>query len=126
MPLKPISQNLCFVHLRGKTSLSWPSATTARSYLCLISMPWLLLRKVTVIRPRLPWYTDTLRELKAKLERRMLLTGLQEDKMTHHGTRDEYTRVLNENKSKYYADSIEGSTGDINIPFSIVNSLCKV
>ena len=40
MPLKPISQNLCFVHLRGKTSLSWPSATTAQSYLCLISMPF--------------------------------------------------------------------------------------
>ena len=83
-------------------------------------------RKVTVILPRLPLYTDTPRELKVKLERRMLLTGLQEDKMTHRSTRDEYTRVLNDNKSKYYADSIEGSTGDIKKPFSIKLSLLSL
>ena len=53
----------------------------------------------------------------------MLLTGLQEDKMTYRSTRDEYTRVLNDNKSKHYADLIEGSTGDIKKPFSIVKSL---
>ena len=126
MPLKPISQNLCFVHLRGKTSLSWPSATTARSYISLLDKHAPLQRKVTVIRPKLPWYTDTLIELKAKrrkLEGRMLLTGLQEDKMTYRSTRDEYTRVLNDNKSKHYADLIEGSTGDIKKPFSIVKSL---
>ena len=34
------TQNLYLVRLRGKTSLSWPSATwTARWHLCLISMP---------------------------------------------------------------------------------------
>ncbi|KAK2551964.1 hypothetical protein P5673_026960 [Acropora cervicornis] len=110
MPLKPISQNLCYVHLRGETTI-----------LSLLDKHALLQRKVTVIRPKLPWYTDTLKELKAKgrkLERRMLLTGLQEDQMTHRSTRDEYTRVLNDNKSKYYADSIEGSTGDIKKPFT--------
>ena len=46
----------------------------------------------------------------------MLLTGFQEDKMTYRSTRDEYTRVLNDNKSKYYADLIEGSIGDIKKP----------
>ena len=42
-----------------------------------------LQRKVVVVRPKLPWYTNSLRELKVKrrrLERKMLFTGLHEDK----------------------------------------------
>ena len=85
--------------------------------------------KVTVMRPKLPWYTNILRELKAKgrkLERRMLLTGLPEDKTACRNTRDEYTRLLSDTKTKYYADLIEESAGDTKKLFSIVNSLCKV
>ena len=71
-----------------------------------------LQRKVTVIRPKLPWYTNILRELKAKrrkLERRMLLTGLPEDKMAYRNTRDEYTRLLSDTKTKYYTNLSEES-----------------
>ena len=106
MSLKPISQNLYFVRLRGKTSLSWPSAKRiARWHLCLISLP--LYRGKS--RPKLPWYTNILRELKAKsrkLERTMLLTGLPEDKTACSNTRDEYRRLVNDAKKKYYADLI--------------------
>ena len=42
-------------------------------------------RKAVVVGPKLPWYTNSLRELKVKrrrLERKILLTGLHEDKYT--------------------------------------------
>ena len=107
----------------------------SESLLCTSTMASLLdkhaplQRKVTVIRPKLPWYTNILRELKAKrrkLERRMLLTGLPEDKTVYRNTRDEYTRLQSDTKTKYYADLIEESAGDTKKLFRIVNSLCKV
>ena len=54
-----------------------------------------------VIRPKLPWYTNILRELNAKrrkLETRMLL--IPEDKMACRNTRDEYRRLLNDTQTK--------------------------
>ena len=125
------TQNLYLVRLRGKTSLSWPSATwTARWHLCLISMP--LYRGKSL--PKLRWYTNILRELKAKhrkLERTMLLTGFPEDKMACRNTRDEYRRLVNDTKTKYDADLIEESAGDKSLGdtkklCNIINSLCKV
>lgn len=68
-----------------------------------------LQRKVVVVRPKLPWYTNSLRELKVKrrrLERKMLLTGLHEDKLAYCNTRDEYTKLLIETKRSYYSEQI--------------------
>ena len=68
-----------------------------------------------VIQPKLPWYTNILRQRKAKrlkLERKVLLTGPPEDKMTYRNTPDEYTRLLSDTNTKYYADLIEESVGD--------------
>lgn len=54
-----------------------------------------LQRKVVVVRLKLPWYTNSLRELKFKrrrLERKMLFTGLHE--LAYRNKRDEYTKLL--------------------------------
>ena len=88
-----------------------------------------LQRKVVVVRPKLPWYTNSLRELKIKrrrLERKMLFTGLHEDKLAYHNTCDEYTKLLSETKRNYYSKQITESAGDTKKLFNIVNSLCKV
>jgi len=88
-----------------------------------------LQRKTVVVRPKLPWYTKSLRELKVKrrkLERRMLLTGLHKDKLAYRNTRDEYTKLLSDTKKSYYSELIAESAGDTKKLFNIVNSLCKV
>ena len=87
-----------------------------------------LQRKVVVVRPKLPWYTNSLRELKVKrrrLERKMLFTGLHEDKLAYRNTRDEYTKLLSQNKRSYYSEQIAESAGDTKKLFNIVNHLCK-
>ena len=88
-----------------------------------------LQKKVVVVRPKLPWYTNSLRQLKVKrrkLERRMLFTGLHEDKLAYRNARDEYTKLLSDTRRCYYADLIAESAGDTKKLFDIINSLSKV
>jgi hypothetical protein len=51
-------------------------------------------RKVMVVRPRVPWFTNNLRRLKAerrKLERKMVKSGLQSDKDAYHKACDNFS-----------------------------------
>ena len=56
----------------------------------------------------------------------MLFTGLHEDKLAYRNTRDEYTKLLSQNKRSYYSEQIAESAGDTKKLFNIVNHLCKV
>lgn len=87
-----------------------------------------MMTKTMVVRPRVPWFNNTLRLLKAKrrkMERKMLKTGLPDDRKAYYVIRDNYSTLLNDAKRAHYSDLIEQCAGDSRKLFSVVNSLCN-
>lgn len=84
--------------------------------------------KVTVVRPRVPWYSSELKLLKAKrrkLERKMRKSNLPSDIQEYKRVCNEYCAMLKCAKKDHYSDLIEESAGESKKLFRVVNSLCN-
>ena len=60
-------------------------------------------KKAVVVRPRIPWFNEELKRIKAKrrkLEKVMLRSKCQSDKEAYHRARNRYTASLNNAKRK--------------------------
>ncbi|KAK3755485.1 hypothetical protein QZH41_001053 [Actinostola sp. cb2023] len=87
-----------------------------------------LKRKVIVVRPRVPWFTVELKDLKAKrrkLERKWLKSKHQNDRDAYRSICNQYSALLKDTKKKHYAELIDQCAGDSKKLFQVVNSLCK-
>lgn len=87
-----------------------------------------LQRKVTVLRPRVPWYSSELKLLKAKqrkLERKMRKSNLPSVIEEYKRVCNKYCAMLKCAKRDHYSDLIEDSAGDSKKLFRVVNSLCN-
>jgi hypothetical protein len=87
-----------------------------------------MMTKTMVVRPRVPWFSNTLRQLKAKRrkkERKILKTGLPVDREAYYAVRDNYSTLLNDAKRTHYSGLIDQCAGDSRKLFSVVNSLCN-
>ena len=87
-----------------------------------------LRKKVVIDRPRLPWFNDELKNLKAKrrkLEKQMLKSRSQHDRDVYCNFRNKYSELLNKARNNYYSDLISDCAGNSKKLFQVVNSLCK-
>ena len=83
-----------------------------------------LQRKVVVVRPRVPWFSEELKRIKAKrrkLEKVMLRSNCQNDKDAYRQARNKYAA----SSHKYYSDLIDQCSGDSRKLFKVVSSLCN-
>lgn len=84
--------------------------------------------KVMVIRPKVPWFTNDLKELKAlrrKFEKKSLKSSNPLDKQTYNTVRNKYSVLLNKAREIYYTELIDKCAGDTRKLFRVVNSMCK-
>ena len=87
-----------------------------------------LQRKVVVVRPRVPWFSEELKRIKAKrrkLEKVMLRSNCQNDKDAYRQARNKYAASLKNARHKYYSDLIDQCSGDSRKLFKVVSSLCN-
>jgi hypothetical protein len=79
-------------------------------------------------RPKIPWFTDDLKKLKAerrKRERKMLQSGLMADKEVYRKIRDRYSALFQKAKVSFYTDMINQCARNPKKLFRTVNSLSK-
>ena len=87
-----------------------------------------MISKEIVARPKAPWFTNELRNLKRRrrrLERSMRKSGLESDKQAFRLICQEYSSLLKASWSAYYSGRVSECTGDTRKLFQIVKSLCK-
>jgi hypothetical protein len=123
MPLKLIYAPQTYLRKLGQMSNFYD--TTLRSFLDKHAP---LKSKVMTVRPRVPWFNDGLKKLKAKrrkLGRIILKSKLECDKNAYRKVRDEYSAVLNDTRKTFYSNLIDKSAGDSRKLFQTVNSLSK-
>lgn len=88
-----------------------------------------LQRRVVVVRPRVPWFNEELKHLKAKrrkLEKKMLKSKRRRDRDAYRSICNKYSAKLNNAKHKHYSELIDQCSGDSRKLFKVVSSLCKV
>ena len=84
--------------------------------------------KEIVARPKVPWFTNELRNLKRRrrrLERSMRKFGLESDKQAFRLICQEYSSLLKVSRSAYYSGRVSDCAGDTRKLFQILKSLCK-
>ncbi len=82
--------------------------------------------KLVTVRPKAPWYSETLHETKRekrRLERKMKKSGLETDKQRYHEQCKIYNDSLKQAKCDYHQEEI-ASCDDKEL-FRIVNKLCS-
>ena len=85
--------------------------------------------KVLTIRPRVPCFSPELREHKAtrrRLERRILSTKTQADKIAYRNACNTYSMLLRKSKRKYYSDLIDECGVNTKKLFYVVHSLTNM
>ena len=85
-------------------------------------------KKVVVVKPRIPWFNEELKRIKAKrrkLEKAILRSKCQSDREAYHCVRNRYTASLYNAKRKYYSELIDQCSGDSQKLFKVVTSLCN-
>ena len=85
-------------------------------------------KKVVVVRPRIPWFNEELKRIKAKrrkLEKAMLRSKCQSDREAYHCARNRYTASLYTAKRKFYSELIDQCSGDSRKLFKVVSSICN-
>ena len=84
--------------------------------------------KVLVVRPKVPWYTDDLKQLKSlrrKLERKLVKSNSENTRRAYAEIRAKYSSLLNQARKVYYTSLIDNCEGDSKKLFRVVNSLCS-
>ena len=87
-----------------------------------------LQRKVLIVRPRVPWFTEEIKQLKVKwrkLEKKMRKSNLPSDTSAYKRACYDYCATLKKAKKDHYANLIQECAGDSRKLFQVVNSLCK-
>ena len=86
-----------------------------------------LVSKRIVERPRVPWYTTELKELRLKMrkaERNWRKKRTQSLFISFHEARNAYVHALTSRRSSYFSDVISDCYGNTRKMFSVINSLC--
>ena len=85
-----------------------------------------LLTKKIIARPKVPWFTPELKQLKSirrASERIWLKTKTPENLAAFHQARNKFVNSLKSTRSRHYRDMISDAKGDPKKLFAIVNSL---